>query len=70
MAQHLDLAARRLEDQVAVHVAALLDGAVLGFIAAGRRRGHSRQLRAEGPWGAPFDADLFGRTFGDEMDAA
>jgi hypothetical protein len=46
-------------------VAALVDGVVLGFIAAGRRHGHSRHLRADGPWGAPFDAELYRATFDD-----
>jgi hypothetical protein len=36
---------------------------VLGFIAPGSRRGHSLFLRESGPWGAPFDGELFQRLF-------
>jgi hypothetical protein len=46
-------------------VAALLDGHLWGFIAPGARHGASRDLVAEGPWGAPIDEDAARRMFGD-----
>ena len=44
-------------------VAASVDGVLIGFIAPGARRGYSQHLRAAGPWGSPFDADLYGTLF-------
>lgn len=44
-------------------VAARIDDEVLGFIAAGERRGHSKYLRQAGDWGAPFDRGMFRRLF-------
>jgi hypothetical protein len=46
-------------DSVAVSV----EEEVLGFIAAGSKRGHSLYLRTTGPWGSPFDGALFKRIF-------
>jgi hypothetical protein len=53
-------------DSVAVRAA----DEVLGFIAAGDRRGHSQYLRQVGPWGTPFDDALFRRLFEDGGPAA
>jgi hypothetical protein len=36
---------------------------VIGFIAIEQRRGFSRFLVRESPWGAPFDDELFARLF-------
>lgn len=46
-------------------VAALLDGIVWGLIAPGARGGASRDLVAEGPWGAPLDPELASTILGD-----
>ena len=45
-------------------VAVLLDGALWGLIAPGARRGASRDLVVEGPWGAPLDPELARTLFG------
>jgi len=44
-------------------VAVACDGMVLGYIAAGARRGHSRFLKASCPWGSPLDAAEYRRLF-------
>jgi hypothetical protein len=46
-------------ESVAVFVAEEL----LGFIASGQRRGFSRHLIAEGPFGHPLDQQLYSRVF-------
>ena len=50
-------------DRAGDGVAVIAQGQVLGFIAPGSRRGHSQFLRESGPWGVPFDGDLFERLF-------
>jgi hypothetical protein len=47
-------------------VAAWVEGELVGFIGPGDRRGHSRHLLAEGPWGAPLDLGLFLHLFPSE----
>jgi hypothetical protein len=44
-------------------VAAWAEAELIGFITPGRRRGFSRFLLAEGPWGAPLDLELYERSF-------
>jgi len=44
-------------------VAALVSSELLGFIAAGRKRGFSKHLLAEGPFGLPLDEQLYTRLF-------
>ena len=44
---------------------ALFDGgALVGFIAAGRGRGFSRNLRKASAWGNPLDEELYKSVFG------
>ena len=57
-------------DQRGDSVAVRAGGEVLGFIAAGDRRGHSQYLRKVGPWGTPFDEALFRRLFENREPAA
>jgi hypothetical protein len=42
-------------------VAVWVDGQAVGFIGPGERRGHSRHLRAPGPWGEHWDETAFRR---------
>jgi hypothetical protein len=44
-------------------VAAWANRVLVGFIGPGMRRGYSRHLLAEGPWGAPLDEELFRQLF-------
>jgi hypothetical protein len=44
-------------------VAVFIKDEIFGFIAAGQKRGFSRHLVAEGPFGCPFDERLYGRLF-------
>jgi hypothetical protein len=47
---------------------ALFDGSVLmGFIAAGRGRGFSRNLTKAGAWGNPLDEGVYKTVFAPEM---
>ena len=46
-------------------VAAFVTDELLGFIASGQRRGFSRHLVAEGPFGHPLDQQLYSRLFRD-----
>jgi hypothetical protein len=47
---------------------ALFEGGVLmGFIAAGRGRGFSRNLKKAGAWGNPLDEDVYQSVFACEM---
>jgi hypothetical protein len=46
-------------------VSVLKDGAILGFIVQNTARGFSRHLILEGPWGKPFDSDLYRKIFED-----
>ena len=39
------------------------DGEPVAFIVNGQRRGYSRELVKDGPWGHPWSDDLFERTF-------
>src|SRR2546426_600425 len=59
-----------LWDRHGESVAARLEDEVLGFIAAGERRGHSKYLRRASDWGAPFDTGIFRRLFETEQPAA
>lgn len=45
-------------------VAVLVSGDLLGFIAAGSKRGFSKHLVARGPFGHPLDEELYARLFG------
>lgn len=44
-------------------VAVLVNGDLLGFIAAGSKRGFSKHLVAAGPFGRPLDRGLYARLF-------
>ena len=44
-------------------VAIFMNGDVLGFIAAGRKRGFSKHLTSEGPYGLPMDDELYALLF-------
>jgi hypothetical protein len=44
-------------------VAVLVSGDLLGFIAAGSKRGFSKHLVAAGPFGHPLDEELYARLF-------
>lgn len=46
-------------DSVAVSV----NGELLGFIASGNKRGFSKHLLAEGPFGQTLDKDLYAKLF-------
>lgn len=44
-------------------VAVFVSGDLLGFIAAGSKRGFSKHLVATGPFGHPLDEELYARLF-------
>jgi hypothetical protein len=45
-------------------IAVAKDGQAMAFIVAGQKRGYSRELVKDGPWGHPWSDSLYRQTFG------